>query len=173
MSKNQPVVPTSEIVRRDSMLAGDDSGKIEIFSPEDFTALGFSEERTIKIGDPSLGGIAAYIGQLIGPGVDIDVVNNSTGEVGAIKTWQAHPLNLKTRQINTSITDRVISPHNLNQSWERIFKTATAQNKHAISGAVWTGKIPLEGGKKMMNTFRIFEIYLAPGEKLTAISNAT
>ena len=169
MAKNEKTPPaeTTSLVTT-TKLTGNAVGEVIGHDPEDFFALGFSEQRIVKIGDPQNGGIGAYIGEILGPGPDIEVATPGgvEGEVGVMHTWLLRPLNVSTLQPNQQASDQVITPYSLNQAFERIFKYAQDQKKRAISGAVWQGKTPIQGGRRMVNKYRVFERYVDPGEAL-------
>ena len=153
----------------DILASGSDEGVLASENAAaDFFKLGFSEEKTIKIGDPELGAVQKYIGQLVGPGVDIELseMDSETGEVKVVPTWIFHPLNTATMEVNESITHRVISPFQLNAAFTRMHAHATATGKRCIGGACFVGKVGIQGGKRMLNNYRIFDKYVGTGEKI-------
>lgn len=140
------------------------------FTPDEFFVLGFSEQKILKIGDPANGGVPGYIGQLIGQGPDIAVNAVDTGEVGSMPTFEFFPVDTSTLKVNEMITHRVVCGHQLNEAFTRILARSVAEGKCAIAGAFFTGKTTIQGGKKSLNTFRIFERYLPLGESLKPFS---
>jgi len=82
---------------------------------EDLIASGFSEERTIKLGDPKDGtAVLVYAGELIGPGADIELNAAASGsEDQTMPTWCFHPLNIKTMQPVYAVTHSLICPTSL------------------------------------------------------------
>lgn len=174
MAKNDKTPPATETsLVTTTKLTGNAVGEVMGHDPEDFFALGFSEQRMVKIGDPQNGGIGAYLGEILGPGPDIEVATPGgvEGEVGMMHTWLLRPLNVQTLQPNQQASDQVITPYSLNQAFERIYKQAQATNMRAISGAVWQGKAPIQGGRRMVNKYRVFERYVAVGEQIQPVVN--
>jgi len=171
MAKNPS---TEKALVTTSTFNGKETGELIGYDPLEFYALGFAEQRIIKIGDPANGGIGAYIGEIMGPGPDIQVAvpGGEEGEVGVMKSWLLRPLNIKTLQPNSQISDQVITPYSLNQAFERIFSTAQRDAKRAISGAVWEGKAAIQGGRRMVNKYRIFERYLDVNETVRPVVDA-
>lgn len=158
-----------------NVITGKETGEILGYDPLEFYALGFSEQRIVKIGDPANGGIGAYIGELMGPGPDVQVAvpGAAEGEVGFMKSWLVRPLNVKTLQPNAQISDQVICPYSLNQAFERIFQTAERIGKRAVAGAAWDGKVSIQAGRRMVNKYRIFERYLDKGEEVRPVVDTT
>lgn len=153
----------------DILMTGSDEGVLaSANAAEDFFKLGFSEEKTIKIGDPENGSVEKYIGELVGPGVDIELseTDSETGELKSVPTWIFHPLHTATMQVNTSITHRVIAPFQLNAAFTRMHAHAQATGKRCIGGAWFTGKVVIQGGKRQLNNYRIFDKYVGADESI-------
>lgn len=125
----------------------------------DFIKLGFSEERTIKIGDPTKGdAVLAYAGELVGPGPDIGLNAAIAGDredgKGTIPTWLFHPIDVKTLKPIHAITHKVIAPHQLNDICMGL--QALKQNhagKRVQASFMWVGKIENRVGQPL-NKFR-------------------
>lgn len=141
-------------------------GLLSHFSPESFFDLGFAEQKTIKIGDPEHNGIPAYIGELIGQGPDVEIDSVETGEISHMRSFLFHPLDTETMIVNRQISHRVVCSYQLNEAFSRILKRSIDEKLTAITGAIWIEKTSIQGGKKTMNVYRIFERYLAGGESL-------
>jgi hypothetical protein len=153
--------------------ASSDEGALTTFDPTDFFVLGFSEQKTMKIGDPINGGVPGYIGKLVaqGPDVMVNAIDGErTGEVGSMPTFIFHPLDTSSLKVNEKITHRIVCSHQLNEAFGRILKQSTETGQVAICGAFWTGKTSIQGGKKSLNTYRFFERYLKDGEVLKPLS---
>jgi hypothetical protein len=162
---SKPDTGKTELVKaseNDLLFKGSEEGVLASENAaDDFFKQGFSEEKTIKVGDPALGGIEKYIGALVGPGVAIEMdPDEDTGEVRSIPTWIFHPLNTRTMKVNTAITHRVISPFQLNAAFTRMAAHAEKTGTTCIGGAWFVGKIAIQGGKRQLNNYRIFDKYV-------------
>ena len=149
--------------KEETQLVKTDDG--EIANIDDLFTTGFAEVRTLKVGDPSIGGnIPAYVGLLLGEGPPVPVeAPESTKEApkyNELRTFLFHPVNSKTLEPNEQVKHRVITSSKLAQELTRILGEAARAEKGAIAGFMWTGKIPVKGGKQQMNDFRIFEKYI-------------
>jgi len=157
----------SEVVTESNLQIIDDAGQGIV----DFSILhnlGFSEEKTIKIGDPENGGVQAYIGLLVGPAPDIQVQQPGQPP-GVMKCWAMHPLNMTTLEPNRQTVHRVICAYSLNESFTRMYMHASEKGLTVIAGAQWLGKRSIQAGRKQMNEYQIFERYLGYGEVLAPV----
>ena len=113
----------------------------------DFISAGFSEERTMKIGDPSKGdAVVAYAGEFIGPGADVQLNEAATRERSegqkTIPTWCFHPLDINTLKPIYSVTHTIICPHDLNAKCMSLAALKQAHpNKRIQASFMWDGKI--------------------------------
>lgn len=111
-----------------------------------FINAGFSEERVIKIGDPSKGdAVMAYTGELIGPGPDITLndiaAKDRDQDQKTIPTWCFHPIDARTLKPIYSVTHTIISPHDLNAKCMRLQALKMAHPECRVQAAIiWEGK---------------------------------
>jgi len=137
----------------------------EIANFDDLFTQGFAEVRTLKIGDPSIGGnIPAYVGLLLGEteGVPVEAPDSTkeAPKFNTLRVFLFNPVDTKTLQPNETITHKLITPHKLATELTRMLGEAAKKEKACIAGAMWLGKVPVKGGRQSMNDFRIFEKYV-------------
>jgi hypothetical protein len=120
---------------------------------------GFIEEVVIKVGDPSKEGVIEYhIGQLIGPGSDIELsTTDKDGEHDTMPTWQLHPIVKDVKgilSVDTTVIHNVIASSQLDSAYKRAMATKQTTGKE-----VWIGAQFLEQSKNRtgqpLNKFRI------------------
>lgn len=110
----------------------------------DFLIQGFSEERVIKIGNPEKQGVIAYIGQLIGPGPDIELNKLASAKRDdelpqAIPTWAFNPIDPKTLQPIEQITHVVLCPNQLDAACKRLMALKQTRGGEIIAFIKWDG----------------------------------
>lgn len=127
--------------------------------------------KTIKIGDPDLGGKPAYVGLVLGPGEDVatSLPDGKGGLIeGNLHTWSCHPCKLSLEEDGKTvkwtpilnITHVIIAPHQINAAIARIFKSAEQDNKVGMFAARWNGKMSIKGGARQLNDYDVLERYV-------------
>jgi hypothetical protein len=145
-----------------------DAGAIMPATFDDLINDGFSAVKTIKIGDPKLGGVMAYAGQLIAPGAPVtsSLPDGKGGVIeGELPTWVCHPAVLTKGEggkviftPQPAITHLVITPHQLNGFCASLYKRII-DDKTGVVLAIglfatrWDGKESIKGGARSLNVF--------------------
>lgn len=108
---------------------------------------GFSEERTMKVGDPSKGdAVLAYMGELIGPGPDIELneaLSKDREDNATIPTWLFHPIDHTKKELPaiTAITHKVICPHQMDDICKGLQALKQAHPEKRVQASfMWEGK---------------------------------
>lgn len=123
------------------------SGAIEALK-----AAGFIEAVNLKIGDPKKGNIPLYLGELIGPGADIELKDDG----GTMPTWQCHPVILKDGAlvVDTTQIHNVIASSQLDAGFKQAAQLAATTGKKVQVGCEWITKGENRDGQPL-NIFRI------------------
>lgn len=134
---------------RSAALAVDTAGSGAI---DALKAAGFIESVNLKIGDPAKGNIALYLGELIGPGADIELKD----EKGSMPTWQCHPVILQDGKLVVDYNQihNVIASAQLDAGFKQAAQLAATTNKKVQIGAEWVAKGENREGQPL-NVFRI------------------
>lgn len=110
---------------------------------------------TVTVGDPSQPGkLPGYIGELIGPGRGIDIVNEKNGEVTTLPTWALHPF--LNGAVQRNVTNVIPSPHQLNADFGRIHDRCKAEGLTALVGVRYLGQVKNRRGLPV-NNYQVFE----------------
>lgn len=171
--KNTPETGTDE-----TALAMTERGAMMPATFDDLVnAPGVSVVKTIKVGDPALGGIAGYAGAIIGPGEPVETtleVPGAGGEMvkikGVLPTWQCRPVALRKEgdevlwDVVGNVTHVVITPHQMNAALTRIYNTAEKQGAVGKFAARWNGKKSIKAGRQQVNDYDVLEKYDAKPE---------
>jgi len=149
----------AEIVDKENNgLAVTGDGVLTNETMSDFIKLGFSEEMTIKIGDPEKGdAVRAYAGELVGPGPDVELneaLSKDREGSGTIPTWLFHPIDIKTLKPVHAVTHKVICPHHLNDICMGLQALKQAhEGKRVQASFMWVAKIENRIGQPL-NKYR-------------------
>jgi len=120
---------------------------------------GFAESRVIKIGGKE-GQTPTYIGRLVGPGRDIEITDEKTGEIGRIPTWQFKPVVRVDGTVQENVTHVLPSPHVMNAEFGRIWDRCQREGTVALVAVAYNGQVDTRKGRRV-NDYRIAEKYLA------------
>jgi hypothetical protein len=130
------------------------SALLEVPSIDALASGGFTEEVVIKVGDPTSkeGVIPMHVGQLIGPGADIELAD----EAGHMPTWQLHPIVTVDGKLapQANVIHTVIASSQLDAAYKRAQATMQSTGKK-----VWVGAEFISQGKNAkgqpLNKFRV------------------
>lgn len=149
-------VPTSEKVgldyfQKSAIAATETAGSGAI---DALRAAGFIEAVTLKVGDPSKGNIPVYLGELIGPGADIELKDSKDG--ASMPTWQCHPVILIDGKltVDTKQIHNVIASAQLDAGFKQAAQLAVTSGKKVQVGCEWVAKGENRDGQPL-NIFRI------------------
>jgi len=122
---------------------------------------GFSESRVIKIGGKA-GQVGQYIGRIVGPGRDIEIKDDKTGEVSMLPTWQFKPVVATDGSVQENVTHVLPSPHVLNAEFGRIWDRCEREKVSCLVAVAYVGQVDTRRGFRV-NDYRVAEKYVAQG----------
>ena len=163
---------TGEVIEAETDLALlDNAGEIENATFDDLIDAGFTAVRKIKCGDPEFGGVAAYAGEIIGPGEPIEAALEGRNQDGTpysskslLPTWIANPAKVVKRSNGVvefipqaKVTHILITPHQLNAECAQLFVKLKDREGNKVRRGFfafrWDGKHAIKGGAKQLNMY--------------------
>jgi hypothetical protein len=128
-----------------------------------FVGDGFASIDSVLLGDPEDGKQTKYMGELIGPGADIEMeADQKTGEVRSMRSWAFHPMS-KTENgsvgVVRNVTHIIPSSYQIHAACSRIFETCQREKKTAIVALIYAGQTKTRKGYRL-NQYRVFEKYV-------------
>jgi hypothetical protein len=120
------------------------------------SAEGFSIIDTLMIGDPTDGKVAAYCGEMVGPGEPV-MVETPDGKENTLPTWIFKPVT-KTG-VAANVTHVIPASHQVHAACARIYKHSTDNNLKAQVIISFLGRTKTAKGRSL-NQFRVAEKYL-------------
>lgn len=128
---------------------------------DDFLSSGFIEESVIKVGNPDSkeGVYESYVGQLIGPGADIELADG----VSHMPTWLFNPVMKLANgayEVATQVVNSIIASSQLDAAYKRAMALKLATGKDIWVGAQFIEKGVNSKGQPL-NKFRIFSKQVA------------
>lgn len=120
---------------------------------------GFIEEVVVKVGDPEKEGVIEYhVGELIGPGSDIELsTSDKEGVHDTMPTWQLHPIvkdAVGKLVVDKSSIHNVIASSQLDSAYKRAMATKLTTGKNIWVGAQFIEQTENRKGQPL-NKFRI------------------
>jgi hypothetical protein len=130
---------------------------------EDLFDAGFESVKTVKVGDPELGNLAAYFGEVVGPGKPVkSQVPGNDGRMieSEIPTWQVRPAKaekLGDGSIRITATKQavhnLVAAHQLNADLANLFAIAKQEGGKGMFAVRWNRKKSIKGGARNVNDF--------------------
>ncbi len=172
MAKNQKAVEQEET----ALAAASDFA----MNLDHFFEQGFSEEKTISLGDPDSGKHPFYFGELIGEGEPVSVerqggkADPNTGviPVDYLRTYVFNPLDPRTFTAYGKVTHRVICSHQAATICAGALKRAEKEGGRAQVLFRWNGKIKTRKGN-FMNDFSSMVRIMKDGTPTTTFDRNT